>query len=156
GYRADIVLVDNLRDFRVDTVIKHGRIAARDGRCLDDGPAPRLHLVNTIQLPALGEGTFRLPLSGETCPVIEIVPDQIVTRRATRSVLRVDGHWVHDPARDIVLIASIERHRGSGRIGLGLAGGLGLTSEGALGSSVAHDSHNLIIAGTNARDMLIC
>ncbi len=54
------------------------------------------------------------------------------------------------------MIASIERHRASGRIGLGLVSGFGLTHDGALGSSVAHDSHNLIIAGTNARDMLVC
>ena len=156
GYRADIVMVEDVRDFRVRTVIKDGRIAARDGRCLDHGDAPRLDPHNTVHLPPLDEGTFRLPLAHETCPVIEIVPGQIVTRRTSRSVRRVDGHWAFDPERDVVLIASIERHRASGRIGLGLVSGLGLTHDGALGSSVAHDSHNLIIAGTNARDMLVC
>jgi adenine deaminase len=137
-------------------VIKDGRIAARDGRCLDHGPAPRLDHQNTVYLPHLDEATFRLPLANETCPAIEIVPGQIVTRRTSRSVRRVDGNWAFDPERDVLLIASIERHRGSGRIGLGLVGGFGLTHDGALGSSVAHDSHNLIIAGTNARDMLAC
>ena len=88
--------------------------------------------------------------------MIEIVPGQIVTRRTSRSVRRVDGRWAFDPERDVLLIASIERHRASGRIGLGLVSGFGLTHDGALGSSVAHDSHNLIIAGTNARDMLVC
>ncbi len=88
--------------------------------------------------------------------MIEIVPDQIVTRRSVRSVRRRLGQWVFDPERDILLIASIERHKASGRIGLGLVSGFGLTHDGALGSSVAHDSHNLIIAGTNAADMLIC
>ncbi len=107
-------------------------------------------------MPPLDETTFRLPLAAETCPVIEIVPDQIVTRRVARSVRRVEGEWAFDPERDVVLIASIERHRASGRIGLGLVSGFGMTHDGALGSSVAHDSHNLIIAGTNPRDMLIC
>ncbi len=88
--------------------------------------------------------------------MIEVVPDQIVTRRTPRSVRRVNGHWAFDPERDILLIASIERHRASGRIGLGLVSGFGLTHDGALGSSVAHDSHNLVVAGTNARDMLAC
>ena len=88
--------------------------------------------------------------------MIEIVPDQIITRRTSRSVRRVDGLWAFDPERDVLLIASIERHRASGRIGLGLVSGFGLTHEGALGSSVAHDSHNLVIAGTNPRDMLVC
>jgi adenine deaminase len=156
GYRADLVMVEDLRDFRVRTVIKDGRIAARDGRCLDHGSAPRLDHHNTVHLPALDEAAFRLPLSYEVCPAIEIVPGQIVTRRTSRSVRRVDGHWAFDPERDVLLIASIERHRASGKIGLGLVSGLGLTHDGALGSSVAHDSHNLIIAGTNARDMLVC
>jgi adenine deaminase len=156
GYRADLALVEDLTDFRVRTVIKAGKIVARDGCCLDGGPAPTLPHENTIRLPPLDEGTFQLPISGETCPVIEVVPDQIVTRRTSRSVRRVDGRWAFDPGRDVVLIASIERHRASGRIGLGLVSGLRLSQGGALGSSVAHDSHNLIIAGSNARDMLVC
>jgi adenine deaminase len=156
SYAADIVFVEDLKDFRVRTVIKNGRVAARDGQCVDFGPAPRLQFENSIHLPPLDEGTFCLPLANETCAVIEIVPAQIVTRRASRSVRRVDGRWAFDPERDVILIASIERHRASGRIGLGLVSGFGLTHDGALGSSVAHDSHNLIIAGTNARDMLTC
>jgi adenine deaminase len=156
GYCADVVFVEDLKDFRVRTVIKNGRVAVRDGQCLDFGPSPRFHYENSVHLPPLDEGTFRLSLASETCPVIEIVPAQIVTRRTSRSVRRVDGRWAFDPERDVVLIASIERHRASGRIGLGLVSGFGLTHDGALGSSVAHDSHNLIIAGTNARDVLTC
>jgi adenine deaminase len=156
GYCADLVLVENLDEFRVDTVIKGGRVAARDGKCLDYGPMPRLDRENTVHLAPLDEQAFRLPLAGETCAVIEIVPDQIITRRSARSVRRVDGLWAFDPERDVLLIASIERHRASGRNGLGLVSGFGLTHDGALGSSVAHDSHNLVIAGTNPGDMLVC
>ena len=156
GYRADVVIVEDLHSFRVRAVVKNGRVAARDGRCLDLGEVPPLIHENTFHLPALEERTFDLPLANEICPVIEIVPGQIVTRRTTRSVRRHAGHWAFDPERDVVLIASIERHRASGRIGLGLVTGFGLTHDGALGSSVAHDSHNLVIAGTNARDMLVC
>jgi adenine deaminase len=156
GYRADLTFVEDLTDFRVRTVIKDGAIVAHDGRCVDRDPVRGLSVENTVHLPPLDEGAFRLAASSEICPVIEIVPDQIVTRRASRSVRRVDGYWAFDPERDVLLIASIERHRASGRIGLGLVSGLGLTHQGALGSSVAHDSHNLIIAGTNPRDMLVC
>jgi adenine deaminase len=156
GFSADLVLVEDLESFRVDTVIKGGEVAARGGKCVEYGVAPRLERENTVQLGPLTEGAFRLPLAAEVCPVIEIVPDQIITRRITRSVRRVDGHWAFDPERDVLLIASIERHRASGRIGLGLVSGFGLTHAGALGSSVAHDSHNLIVAGTNAADMLVC
>ncbi len=150
------MLVEDLEKFRVDTVIKGGKLAASAGECHDFGPAPRLERENTVHLAPLDEGAFRLPLSVETCPVIEIVPDQIISRRISRNVPRVDGLWAFDPERDVVLIASIERHKASGRMGLGLVSGFGLTHEGALGSSVAHDSHNLVIAGTNPRDMLVC
>jgi adenine deaminase len=156
GYLADIVIVEDLHDFRVRMVVKNGRVAARDGRCLDLGDPPPLVHENTVNSPPLDERTFRLPLANETCPVIEIVPGQIVTKRTSRSVRRVAGHWAFDPERDVVLIASIERHRASGRIGLGLVSGFGFTQDGALGSSVAHDSHNLVIAGTNPRDMIAC
>jgi len=156
GYRADLVLVEDLTEFRVQSVIKGGQIAARDGLCLDESPAASLPHENTIHLPPLDEEHFRLPISSDPCAVIEIVPDQIVTRRTSRSVRRDKGHWLFAPECDVVLIASIERHRGSGRIGLGLVSGLGLARDGALGSSVAHDSHNLIVAGTNARDLLVC
>jgi adenine deaminase len=129
---------------------------ARDGKCLPDGPAPRLERENTIHLGPLDEQAFRLPLAAENCSVIEIVPDQIITRHTRRAVRRLGGYWAFDPERDVLLIASIERHRASGRLGLGLVSGFGLTHDGALGSSVAHDSHNLVIAGTNPRDILVC
>ena len=156
GCRADLVVVEDLHDFRVHTVIKDGRVVAREGRCLLEGPVRSLDHANTVCLAPLFDSHFRLPLAQENCPVIEIVPDQIVTRRTVRSVRRLGGYWAFDPERDVLLIASIERHRASGRIGLGLVSGFGLLREGALGSSVAHDSHNLIIAGTNPTDMLVC
>jgi adenine deaminase len=156
GYRADVVLVEDLHSFRVQSVIKDGHLAARDGRCLVQGAVRSFDHTNTVRLPPLAESTFRLDLEAENCPVIEIVPGQIVTRRTVRSVRRQGSQWAFDPERDVLLIASIERHKGSGRIGLGLVSGFGLTRDGALGSSVAHDSHNLIIAGTCASDMLVC
>jgi adenine deaminase len=64
--------------------------------------------------------------------------------------------WSFSPERDLVMIASIERHRATGRMGCGLVRGFGFRRAGALGSSVAHDSHNLVIAGTNPADMLAC
>jgi adenine deaminase len=156
GFRADMVVVSNLEEFKVDTVIKDGSVVARNGESVDSGRAPRLEAENTVHLAPLVESAFRLPLATENCPVIEIVPDQIITRRTVRSVRRVDGYWAFDPERDVMMIASIERHRASGRMGVGLVSGFRLTQDGALGSSVAHDSHNLIIAGTNAQDMLVC
>jgi adenine deaminase len=156
GYCADVAIVDDAREFQVRTVIKGGRIVARDGQCLDSSPTPALVHENTVHLPFLSEAAFRLLLRGASCPVIEVIPGQIVTRRGSRVVRRVGDHWAFDAEQDVALIASIERHRGSRRIGLGLVSGLGLRRQGAIGSTVAHDSHNLILAGTNARDMLAC
>jgi adenine deaminase len=156
GYRADLVVVNDLVDFDVRTVVKDGQVAASDGLYVaEHGRAP-LTGENTVRIAPIDESAFRLRLASSTCQVIRIVPDQIVTRSEIREVRLLDGEWVFDPEADIVLIASIERHRASGLVGLGLVAGFGLSRQGALGSSVAHDSHNLIVAGTNPLDMLVC
>ncbi len=156
GYRADLALIDDVGNFRPELVLKDGRVVARGGQYLADGPAPELSHPNSVHLGPLDESAFHLPLASSTCPVIRIVPDQIVTSREAQAVSRRGGAWAFDPRRDVALVASIERHRASGAVGLGLVSGFGLGRDGALGSSVAHDSHNLVVAGTNARDMLAC
>jgi adenine deaminase len=155
GYRADLAIVADVQGFRVETVIKDGAIVAEGGRYTATPDSVPLRAENTVHLPPLDESAFRLRLRSDWCPVIEVIADQIVTRRSTRQVRRQAGYWQFDPDHDVALVASLERHRASGRIGLGLVGGLGLSSPGALGSSVAHDSHNLIVAGTNESDMLV-
>ncbi len=156
GRRADLVAVDDLVDFRAAVVVKDGTIVARDGRYeAASNPVP-IPVTNTIRLGALGEPSFALPLSTPTATVIGIVAEQIVTRRERLAVKITDGAWCFDADIDAVLIASIERHRATGSIGLGLVSGFGFRRHGAIGSSVAHDSHNVIIAGTNPIDMLAC
>jgi adenine deaminase len=156
GYRADLAVVDDLKGFNVRMVVKDGRVVASEGRYLAEHPEDRVGRENTIAIAPMSESAFRLRPRGASCPVIRVVPDQIVTRLEAREVRVLDGEWAFDPEADIALIASIERHKASGRVGLGLVAGLGLTRPGALGSSVAHDSHNLIVAGTNPADMLAC
>jgi adenine deaminase len=156
GYRADLVIVDNLRDFHPHLVLKGGQIVAREGKYGAGDRRPPLPHGNTVHVAPLDGSAFRLRLSRESFPVIRIVPGQIVTRAETQRICRKDGWWVFDPEHDVALIASIERHRASGGVGLGLVSGFGFRRAGALGSSVAHDSHNLIIAGTNLEDMLAC
>ena len=156
GYRADLLVVDDLSDFQPAFVIKGGDIVAREGRYESDAAAPGIPFENTVHLPDLEPAAFTLPLAGEQTDVIAIVPDQITTRHEVRCVHRDDGHWSFRPEDDVVLIASIERHRATGHVGVGLVSGFGIRRRGALGSSVAHDSHNLIIAGTDPRDMVVC
>jgi adenine deaminase len=157
GYRADLVVAEDLRGFRVSLAIKDGRVAARDGRFVAElrhRPPP---CENTVHVAALDESAFVLRPCQAVCPVIRVTPGKLVNRRESLEVARDgQGRWQFDPVRDAVLLASVERHKAMGRVGLGLVAGLGLRRHGALGSSVAHDSHNLILAGTNPRDMLAC
>jgi adenine deaminase len=155
GYRADLVVTNDLHDFRPHLVLKNGQTVGRDGQFVGDFPSPRLPYANTVHLPNLDASAFQLTLSNDSCPVIGIVGEQILTRFETRQVHRRNGCWEWDANQDVALIASIERHRATGHVGLGLVGGFGLRNPGALASSVAHDSHNLVVVGTNARDMLV-
>ncbi len=154
GYRADLLVVDDLESFRPSLVVKEGAVVARDGRMVAEPAAPEVPFRNTVHIGRLDESAFSLRPSGGRCPVVGIVPDQIITRRLERDVAPVGGRWAFDPKVDLALLACIERHRATGNVGLGLVEGFGFRQAGAIGSSVAHDSHNLIIAGTNARDML--
>ncbi len=97
---------------------------------------------------------FRLPAAGKWAKVIGVVPNEVVTDSLLEEVKNEYGFAVSDTERDILKIAVIERHLASGNMGLGFVKGLGL-KRGALASSVAHDSHNLVIVGTNDVDMLI-
>jgi adenine deaminase len=156
GYRGDLVVVEDLRHFRPTLVFKGGALVARDGACVADLAAAPLPADNTIHLAPLDESAFVLPLRAAAGPVIRVIEGQLVTRSETQALHAVEGRWAWSPERDVLLVASIERHRATGRIGLGLVSGFGLRKPGALGSSVAHDSHNLIVAGTNPHDMLAC
>ena len=95
-----------------------------------------------------------IPAAGGQARIIGLVPDQIVTRALSDTVRVENGLAVADPARDILKLAVIERHGRGGTVGLGFVQGFGLR-EGALASSVAHDSHNIIAVGTNDADMLV-
>lgn len=156
GYRADLVVLNEVRTFAPRLVIKDGKAVARDGSYVFEGRTPPVQHSNSIHLGQVSADRFALGLQPGACPVIAIVPGQILTRAETRDVQRQDGHWAFEPGNDVALIASLERHRAMSNIGVGLVSGFGFRKHGALGSSVAHDSHNLIVAGTNASDMHAC
>jgi len=106
-----------------------------------------------MHLPRLDHHALRLRGHAGDARVIGIIPGQIVTEDLLLPAPYRDGELVADPDRDIAKLAVIERHGGRGRIGLGLVRGLGLRS-GAMASTVAHDAHNLVVAGMNDEDML--
>ena len=156
GYRADIAAFDNLTDFKVGLVIKNGKIVAKEGKLTADLPpasVPQFAL-NSMHLARQPEAhDFIMKSANDTLPVIGVIPGQINTEHLTIAVKKnAAGEVVADPAAGLNKIAVVERHRASGRIALALIKGLGLR-EGAIASSVAHDSHNIIVAGVEEEAM---
>jgi adenine deaminase len=155
GYRADLVTFADLNDLRVTRTFAGGRLVAEQGRMLspeaNHTAPPRNNMVGDH---FLNERSFRIQGQGtRSVRVIGILPDQIVTRALVETVHAGDGEILADTRRDILKIAVIERHSGTGHIGLGLVNGIGLR-EGAIASSIAHDSHNLVVVGATDPDML--
>ncbi len=153
GYRADIVVLSSLVPVHVESVIKDGRIVVSGGRPDPSFfPVRDVSLPNTIHLSDFGSESFAIRTHGNSARVIGLVPDQLITLNETAAVTGINGFLQSDPDRDLIKIAVLERHRASGNIGLGLVRGFGLR-RGALASSVAHDSHNIICVGCTDADM---
>lgn len=110
-------------------------------------------VANTIHIAPLSLDALRIEGKPGPVEIIGIEPNQITTLHLREEAPLADGAIVADPARDLLKLVVMERHHASGRVGLGLVKGLGL-KRGALASSVAHDAHNLVIAGTNDEDIL--
>ena len=155
GLRADLVLLEDLESFRAATVFKDGKLVAEDGRAADFPRTPVPDRVrSTMRAAAVDAATFAIPASPRV-RVIETVPAQLITH-AREEEPTVDGaQVVADPERDLAKIAVIERHHATGRVGLGLVRGFGLTA-GAFASTVAHDAHNLVVVGVADADMVAC
>jgi adenine deaminase len=154
GYRAHLLVCDDLRRPVARRVYVSGRLMAEEGEALFDAlPAVDPALLQTVNIGPLTVDSFALPAKGTRFPVIEVIPGQILTGRRVENVRVESGRVVAEPERDILKLAVVERHRGSGRIGVGLVSGFGL-KRGALASSYAHDSHNIIVVGANDADML--
>jgi len=153
GYLANLVVIDELSSLKIDMVFYRGRLVARDGEPLFPVyQASGRGLTNTVNIKPFNVEALKLEACGETEPVIEIVPGQIITRKRLEKVKVTDGVVMPDTGRDILKLAVVERHQATGNIGLGLVTGFGL-KRGALASSIAHDSHNIVAVGTNDEDI---
>lgn len=154
GYKADLVAFDDLQHFRVRLVIKNGFEVARDGHLISTAPANGPGLPSSgMKIRGLSLEALRVKRIGERVWVMGLVPDQIITEKLLLPTWGKGSELASDPEADLLKMAVVERHHGTGRIGVGFLRGMGLR-RGALATTVAHDSHNLILLGTRDEDML--
>ena len=154
GYQADLIVFESLEDFKISKVFKRGRQVAENGVPLFDSVERRdERVLNTVRLHKMSAEQLALKLDSNSVNVIRLLPHSLVTEKVVRKVKVQDGKFVRDERSDILKLAVIERHKATGNIGLGLLENYGLKS-GAIASTVAHDSHNLIVVGSSDEDML--
>ncbi len=154
-YWADFVVFEDLQNVRIQQTWKRGVLVADDGKCLflRDRPTPQPRATMNLRYSAPED--FQLRSNGATrLNVIEIVPQQIVTRKITVPPRVEGGLIVADPARDILKLVVVERHRATGNVGVGFVRGFKLKA-GALGSTVAHDAHNVVVVGVSDPDITL-
>jgi adenine deaminase len=161
GYRANLVVIDDLASLNIGMAFKNGILVARDGKPLFDAGLTRANeLGKTVNIgPMISRDALKIraPNRGGQgpigFPVMVIVPGQIITRRKDEMMAASDGEVKPDAGRDILKLVVIERHKATGNVGVGLVSGFGLR-QGALASSVAHDSHNIVAVGTDDDSIL--
>jgi len=153
GYCANLIVLDKLEDFRVKTVFYRGKVVAQDGKPLFELKKRDCGRLNqTVNVKPFNIDALKLKAKDEQAYVIEIVPGQIVTRKKQVKVSIKEGCVLPDIKNDILKLVVVERHKATGNIGVGLVTGFGLR-RGALASSTAHDSHNIVVVGTNDEDI---
>jgi adenine deaminase len=149
GFTADLLVLPDLVRFEPEVVLKAGKT-------VDEIPRPEVPewVKHSVRIKPVTSDDFRIPWPGGAGRVIGLVPDQVVTELLTLELTTSGGVAVADAAEDLVKIAVVERHLGTGRVGLGFLRGSGF-QHGALASSVSHDAHNIIVVGVSDEDMAL-
>ena len=153
GYIANIAILSDLRKFKTEMVLHHGKMVARAGAPLF---APSVYankqMTDTMKVKPFGIERLKIDANKWHHPIIEIVPNQIITKSINEKAKIFESVVIADTKRDILKLVVVERHKATGNIGLGLVKGFSI-KRGALASSIAHDSHNIIAVGTNDNDI---
>lgn len=155
GYNADIVVFKDLKKFEPTMVFKKGKLVAKNGKMtIDMNEFQPPELRGSVNIKPLKKKDFQIkvPKDKSEIKVINVIPKQLITKLSIEKVHSENGYAISDTDNDILKIAVIERHKASGNIGLGFVKGFGL-KKGAIASTIAHDSHNMIVIGTNDDDM---
>ncbi|WHZ04011.1 adenine deaminase [Neobacillus sp. YX16] len=156
GYKADFSFVDDLESVRISHVYKDGMAVVQDGKLIIDCSNNHKNgLEESVHFDDIVENNLNIPLPSKKANIIQIIPNSLITRHIVDEVDLCDqGLFQPSITADQLKLAVIERHHMTKQIGLGIVKGLGLKN-GAIATTIAHDSHNLIIAGTNDGDMVL-
>jgi adenine deaminase len=152
GRQADLVVFSDINNPVIEQVYYRGVLTAEKGTMLPEIQVPPTAKVPPAMQVDLEKVDFSIPAENKRVRVVEIVPDHLITHQRIEQIAVKNKQAVSDPSKDLLKIAVVERHKGTGNIGKGFVKGFGL-KRGALASSVAHDSHNIIIVGTTDDDM---
>lgn len=152
GYIANLITINDLPKLDIDMVFYKGELVAKEGNYILPIPKTSGEELNTIRIKSFGIEALKLTTQATSLPVIEIIPGQIVTKKRVEKVKIKDKVVLSDIEGDILKLVVVERHHATGNIGKGLVKGFGL-KHGALASSIAHDSHNIVAVGTNDHDI---
>lgn len=154
GRRADLAVFEDLKDFRNTMTFIEGKKVSENGAHLYKvEKADMKKVLNSFNVKDFSVDKLKLNLKSSKANVIEIIPGGVVTKSTVEEVeLDENGDFLYNPNRDIVKIAVVERHNGTGNVAVGLLKGYGI-KKGAVALSIAHDSHNIIVSGTNNDDM---
>ncbi|WFA08304.1 adenine deaminase [Tissierella sp. Yu-01] len=154
GYDADLVVIDNLEDFNIISVYKKGKLVAEDNKPLfnSDVFLPD-HMKDSVVIKDFDIDKLRIPMTSNRANVIKVLPDSLVTDISNRQINVNNGCFEYSND-DILKLVVVERHKMTGNVGLGLIENMNLKN-GAIGSTIAHDSHNIIVVGDNDEDILL-
>ena len=155
GYKADFILLDDLDTFKIKSVYKDGNLVVDNGvLTIDNIPTPKINIENSINIKELSKDSLNIPLPKKSVAnIIKVIPNKLETIHLKKELYSLEDKFVPSTMEDLLKVAVIERHKGTGNIGLGIINGMKLKS-GAIATTIAHDSHNLITVGTNDSDML--
>ncbi|RKD31669.1 adenine deaminase [Thermohalobacter berrensis] len=155
GYDADIIVLDSLENFNITKVYKNGKLVAENKKPLfRETECDYSNVTDTVRIKEITKKDLEIKLKSDIVNVISLLPRNLVTEKVVRKVDTENGVFKYHKDLDILKLAVIERHKATGNIGLGLVENFKLKG-GAIASTIAHDSHNLIVVGDNDDDMLL-
>ena len=155
GYKADFIILNNLENFQIQSVYKDGQLVVDNGILVENNiPTPKIETTNSLNIKDLLKDKLDITLYNKSIiNVIKVIPNKLETIHLREPISSPSNKFITDIEKDLLKVAVIERHKGTGNVGVGIINGMELKS-GAIATTIAHDSHNLIVVGINDSDML--